>query len=181
MTSEKKKRALTPETRAKIIDAIAQEFHGAGMGDFNDAMRLLEEAPAYIEQGFNAGILIRVKTILDSAVEPSAEQLEETLSNINGKLRYMLRPAILTSLKQFKKDVALQARGWKAACACERRTKGRRMRCCERSRPKASTTQRSFSPCCKGIHRETKSQRECEKCAAGLAGTPGLLTLGRSL
>ena len=111
VTSQKKKRAMTPETRAKIIDAIAQEFHEAGMGDFNDAMRLLEEAPAYTELGFKVGILIRVKKILDSAVEPSAEQLEETLGNINGKLRYMLRPAILTSLKQFKKTLPYKRGG----------------------------------------------------------------------
>jgi hypothetical protein len=94
---------MTPETKAKIYDALAREFHEAGLGDFNEAMSLLDNETSYVEQGFKAGILIKLKKTLEGVPEPSAENLQKTLDNIKGKLRYELRPAILNTLQQFKK------------------------------------------------------------------------------
>src|SRR5262249_47919705 len=101
--SGKKSRVMSQATKAKIFDALATEFHAAGLGDFNEAMKALDESTQHVEQGFKAANLVQLKRILKGVPEPSAGDLQKTLDNIKGKLRYELRPAIVNTLQQFKK------------------------------------------------------------------------------
>jgi hypothetical protein len=102
VTAQKKKRRMTSETKRKIIDAIGEEFQAAGLGGFDEAIHLMEEDRSRVMQGLKGGILASAMKQFDDAPEPSAEDLEKTLGNINGKLRYDLRRVIVKALQQYK-------------------------------------------------------------------------------
>jgi hypothetical protein len=111
VTAKKKKPRMTSGTKKKVIDAIEQEFQAAGLGGFDKAVRLMEEERTYVMQGIKGGILASALKQFEDVPEPSAEDLEKTLDNIKGKLRYGLRPAIVKALQQYKKILPYKRAG----------------------------------------------------------------------
>jgi hypothetical protein len=106
MSQLNKRRKMTVGTRKKIMDAMNEELSAAGLDSFEDHSRLLDKVTAdlvapYIKVGF----LLQTQKDLANMNEPSPKELEQTLANIKGKLRYRFREPLTSSLKDLKRKL----------------------------------------------------------------------------
>lgn len=106
----KNTRSMSPATKKKIIAVIDEELRTKGVS-FEEAAEVVEDAGAYVAQGFNAGILVQVKRMLDQAQEPRPDELGQFIDDLRKRFIYELRPAAMQAFKEFKKKLPYQRGG----------------------------------------------------------------------
>lgn len=102
---------MSAATKRKIIAAFDEELRTRGVSSFEEAADVIEDAGAYVAQGFNAGILVQVKRMLDQAEEPPPDKLDQLIGEIRKKFIYELRPAAMQAFKEFKKKLPYRRGG----------------------------------------------------------------------
>lgn len=102
---------MSDATKKRIIAAIDEELRAGGISNFAKGAKVIDDAGLYVAQGFNAGILVQVKEMLDAALEPPPEQLDKLIEDIKKRFIYELRPAVLKAFKELKKKLPYRRGG----------------------------------------------------------------------